>query len=116
VISVAYVRAVRGFQTMLFQIVFSVLPTMLELALVSNVLYKRCGGVFAGVTLATFSIYLIFTVWITQWRINIRLGLFCVIIIYGRLFFIIIDIILYLCLSGWSKWKQMAHIFYHPRL
>jgi len=72
VISVAYVRAVRGFQTMLFQIVFSVLPTMLELALVSNVLYKRCGGVFAGVTLATFSIYLIFTVWITQWRINIR--------------------------------------------
>lgn len=72
VISVAYVRAVRGFQTMLFQLVFSVLPTMLELALVSNILYKRCGSVFAGVTLATFSVYLAFTVWITQWRIDIR--------------------------------------------
>ena len=72
VISVAYVRAVRGFQTMLFQLVFSVLPTMLELALVSNILYKRCGSVFAGVTLATFSVYLLFTVWITQWRIDIR--------------------------------------------
>ena len=72
VISVAYVRAVRGFQTMLFQLVFSVLPTMLELALVSNILYKRCGSVFAGVTLATFTIYLAFTVWITQWRIDIR--------------------------------------------
>lgn len=72
VISVAYVRAVRGFQTMLFQLVFTVLPTMLELALVSHVLYKRCGSVFAGVTLATFSVYLAFTVWITQWRIDIR--------------------------------------------
>ena len=72
VISVAYVRAVRGFQTMLFQLVFSVLPTMLELALVSNILYKKCGSVFAGVTLSTFSVYLAFTVWITQWRIDIR--------------------------------------------
>ena len=72
VISVAYVRAVRGFQTMLFQLVFSVLPTMLELALVSNILYKRCGSIFAGVTLTTFTVYLAFTVWITQWRIDIR--------------------------------------------
>jgi uncharacterized membrane protein len=54
----AYVRAVRGFQTMLFQLVFSVLPTMLELFLVSNILYKRCGSVFAGVTVATFTAYL----------------------------------------------------------
>jgi ABC-type multidrug transport system fused ATPase/permease subunit len=72
VISVAYVRAVRGFQTMLFQIVFSVAPTLLELAMVSNVLYRRCGPVFTGVTLLTFMAYLLFTVWITQWRINIR--------------------------------------------
>ena len=57
---------------MLFQLVFSVLPTMLELALVSNILYKRCGSIFAGVTLTTFTVYLAFTVWITQWRIDIR--------------------------------------------
>jgi len=43
-ISVAYVRAVRGFQTMLFQIVFSVAPTALELFLVSNVLFRRFGA------------------------------------------------------------------------
>lgn len=72
VISVAYVRAVRGFQTMLFQIVFSVAPTLLELIMVSNVLYKRCGPIFTGVTLMTFTVYLLFTVWITQWRIDIR--------------------------------------------
>ena len=72
VISVAYVRAVRGFQTMLFQLVFSVAPTLLELALVSQVLYRRFGPVFSWITLTTFSVYLLFTVWITQWRIGIR--------------------------------------------
>ena len=72
VISVAYVRAVRGFQTMLFQLVFSVAPTSLELALVSQVLYRRFGPVFSWITLTTFSVYLLFTVWITQWRIGIR--------------------------------------------
>jgi len=72
VVSVAYVRAVRGFQTMLFQLVFSVAPTMLELLLVANVLYRRFAPVFALVTVATFSVYLIFTVLVTQWRISLR--------------------------------------------
>lgn len=72
VISVAYVRAIRGFQTLLFQIVFSVIPAFLELFLVSQILYKRCGRLFSNITLGTFSLYLAFTVWITQWRIAIR--------------------------------------------
>lgn len=72
VISVAYARAVRGFQTMLFQIVFSVVPTFLELGMVSHVLFKRFGSTFSTITLATFSSYLAFTVWITQWRVAVR--------------------------------------------
>ena len=72
VVSVAYVRAVRGFQTMLFQLVFSVAPTLLELLLVAHVLYKRFAPVFALVTLITFSVYLVFTVLVTQWRISLR--------------------------------------------
>ena len=48
------------------QLVFSVAPTLLELFLVSHILYQRCGPVFAGITLTTFSVYLLFTVWITQ--------------------------------------------------
>eukprot|EP01041_Mallomonas_annulata_P010862 gene10862-22680_t len=71
-ISVAYVRAIRGFQTMLFQIVFSVAPALLELIMVANVLYRRCGGVFAGITLGTFLAYTLFTVWITEWRVLLR--------------------------------------------
>lgn len=72
VISVAYVRAIRGFQTMLFQLVFSVAPTILELVMVSHILMNRFGGIFAGITLTTFCAYLAFTVWITQWRIHLR--------------------------------------------
>lgn len=72
VVSVAYVRAVRGFQTMLFQLVFSVAPTLLELLLVAHVLYKRFAPVFALVTMVTFSVYLVFTVLVTQWRISLR--------------------------------------------
>ena len=72
VISVSYVRAVRGFQTFLFQIVFSVLPTALELYLVSSVLFKKCGAIFSAITTSSFSIYIAFTIWITQWRVRIR--------------------------------------------
>ena len=72
VISVAYVRAIKGFQTIIFQTVFSIIPAALELVLVSNILYKTCGPIFSLITMATFSLYLIFTVWITQWRIRLR--------------------------------------------
>lgn len=72
VVSVAYLRAVRGFQTMLFQIVFSVAPTALELAMVSKVLWQRFGPAFASLTLATFSAYLAFTIWVTRWRLHLR--------------------------------------------
>lgn len=72
VISVAYVRAIRGFQGLLFQIVFSVIPTLLELVLVARVLNKKYGSIFSLITLSTFTLYGLFTIWITQWRIKIR--------------------------------------------
>ena len=72
VMSVAYVRAIRGFQALMFQIVFSVMPTILELGMVCTILYKKCGRIFTGVTLLTFSMYLLFTIVVTQWRIKLR--------------------------------------------
>jgi ABC-type transport system involved in Fe-S cluster assembly fused permease/ATPase subunit len=71
-ISVAYVRAIRGFQTLMFQIVFSVIPAALELFLVSRILHKKCGPMFSTITLTTFTLYLLFTVWITQRRVKLR--------------------------------------------
>ena len=72
VMSVAYVRAIRGFQALMFQIVFSVMPTILELGMVCTILYNKCGRIFTGVTLLTFSMYLLFTIAVTQWRIKLR--------------------------------------------
>ena len=71
-VSVAYVRAVRGFQTLLFQIIFSIAPTAIELFLVSSILFRRFGGPFAAVTIITFLSYLMFTIWITEWRVKLR--------------------------------------------
>jgi hypothetical protein len=34
----------------------------------------------------------------------------------GHSFLIIIDILMYLCLCGWSIWKYMMQIFFDPRL
>lgn len=72
VISVAYVRAVRGFQTILLQLVFYVLPAIVELFMVASLLYKRCGPIFSNITMTTFSLYIVFTAWITSWRIRLR--------------------------------------------
>lgn len=72
VISVAYVRAVRGFQTMLLEIVFSIAPAILDLAMVSSVLYHRFGSRFSSITLLTFTFYLLYTIWMTQFRVKLR--------------------------------------------
>jgi len=72
VLSVAYVRAIRGFQTMMFQLVFSVAPTILELAMVAHILSRKFAPSFAAITVATFVSYLCFTAAMTQWRVRIR--------------------------------------------
>lgn len=71
-LSVAYVRGVRGFQTILFQIVFAVVPTLIELVLTANVLTKKFGPMYSLVTLATFFGFVTFTSVITDWRMSIR--------------------------------------------
>ena len=72
VISVAYVRAVRGFQALMFQLIFSVAPTLLELTLVAKILSSKFSPIFAMITIGTFTSYLLFTLLITQWRIKLR--------------------------------------------
>ena len=72
-ISVAYVRAVRGFQTLLLQLVFYVFPALLELVMVAQVLFVKFGTNFAAVTLATFAVYLSFTIAVTEWRVAVSL-------------------------------------------
>lgn len=53
--------------------VFNVVPTVFELALVSSILGLKCGAAFAGISLGTVGIYALYTLAVTQWRTRFRI-------------------------------------------
>lgn len=65
-------RGGRSISFLLNSLVFRVVPTFLELSLVSGILAHKFGLQYAGVTIFTLTSYCVFTVWITQWRTKIR--------------------------------------------
>src|SRR4051812_32936463 len=65
-------RGTRGISTMLSYAVFSILPVILEFALVAAVLIAKFDWRFAAVTFGAVAIYIAFTVTITEWRMAIR--------------------------------------------
>ena len=71
-LSVGYVRAVRGFQNLLFEIVFSVAPMLIELFLGCLILSQKFGPKFSAMVMTTFFVYIVYTVAVTQWKIKIR--------------------------------------------
>ena len=52
--------------------VFNIVPTVFELALVSTILGVKCGPEYAGIALGCVATYTIFTLAITQWRTKFR--------------------------------------------
>ncbi|GJQ70213.1 ABCB7 [Trypoxylus dichotomus] len=65
-------RGSRGINFVLSAMVFNVVPTVFELALVSSILGLKCGGSFAGISLGCVGIYTLFTLITTQWRTKFR--------------------------------------------
>ncbi len=65
-------RGTAGIAFLLQFMLFNVLPTLVELALVSAVLWKLYDASFALVTLGTILIYIAFTVTVTEWRTKYR--------------------------------------------
>jgi len=61
-----------GINFVLSAMVFNVVPTVFELALVSTILGIKCGAAFAGVSLGCVGVYAIFTLAVTQWRTKFR--------------------------------------------
>uniref|UniRef100_UPI003D9CA514 iron-sulfur clusters transporter ABCB7, mitochondrial n=1 Tax=Danio rerio TaxID=7955 RepID=UPI003D9CA514 len=72
-LSKAIDRGTRGISFVLSALVFNLGPTLFEMMLVSGILYYKCGGHFALVTLGTLSAYTAFTVAVTQWRTQFRI-------------------------------------------
>nr|XP_015835910.1 PREDICTED: ABC transporter B family member 25, mitochondrial isoform X2 [Tribolium castaneum] len=65
-------RGSRGINFVLSAMVFNVVPTVFELALVSSILGLKCGAAFAGISLGCVGIYAAYTLGITQWRTKFR--------------------------------------------
>src|SRR5918997_5598727 len=65
-------RGTRGISTMLSYLLFSIIPVVLEFTLVAIVLLARFDWRFVAVTFGAVIVYIAFTVWVTEWRIDIR--------------------------------------------
>lgn len=65
-------RGTRGISTMLSYMLFSIIPVILEFALVAAVLFRKFDWRFAAITFGAVAIYLTFTVLVTEWRMGIR--------------------------------------------
>ncbi len=65
-------RGTRGISTLLSYLLFSIIPVILEFALVAAVLLGRFDWRFAAVTFGAVAVYITFTILVTEWRIDIR--------------------------------------------
>lgn len=65
-------RGIRAIQTVLSFMLFNIMPTLLEIVLVTVILYNKFDWKFAAVTFTTVGSYLLFTVLITNWRTKFR--------------------------------------------
>src|SRR5436190_7230264 len=65
-------RGQRGISTLIGFALFSILPTLVEIALVSVILFTRYNVWFIGITLGALVVYIIYTVTITEWRTGFR--------------------------------------------
>lgn len=65
-------RGSRAINTILSALVFNVVPTILEISMVSGVLAYKFGAVFALITCLSVGSYIAFTLVVTQWRTKFR--------------------------------------------
>jgi len=65
-------RGTRGISTLLSYLLFSIIPVILEFALVAAVLLGKFDWRFAAVTFGAVVVYISFTIGVTEWRIDIR--------------------------------------------
>src|SRR5262245_2891832 len=65
-------RGTRGVSTLLSYLIFSIVPVILEFGLVAAGRIAKFDWRFAAVTFGAVAVYIVFTVAITEWRIEIR--------------------------------------------
>jgi ATP-binding cassette subfamily B protein len=65
-------RGVRGIESLISYSLYSIVPTLIEVALVLTILAVRFDAWYAWITLSALSLYIFFTVRVTEWRTQYR--------------------------------------------
>src|SRR3989338_3023913 len=65
-------RGAAGIRFLLNFMLFNILPTLLEIGFVAGILFIKYDPWFGIITLATLVVYVIFTLWVTEWRMIFR--------------------------------------------
>jgi ATP-binding cassette, subfamily B, heavy metal transporter len=65
-------RGVRGIESLISYSLFSIFPTLIEVALVLGILAFNFDVWFAWITLTALALYIVFTVSVTEWRTKYR--------------------------------------------
>jgi ATP-binding cassette subfamily B protein len=65
-------RGTRGISSLISYLLFSILPTLIELALVASILAWNYDWTFVTITLVTLIGYIIYTISVTEWRTVFR--------------------------------------------
>ncbi len=65
-------RGVRGIESLISYSLYSIVPTLIEVALVLTILAVKFDIWFAGITIAALALYITYTVLVTEWRTQFR--------------------------------------------
>lgn len=66
-------RGARSASTIMNLLTFNIIPLVVELLLILGVLFMNYAGMFSLITIATVLVYVLFTLSITEWRMQYRL-------------------------------------------
>ncbi|PCI23502.1 MAG: metal ABC transporter permease [SAR324 cluster bacterium] len=65
-------RGTHGIQFLLSFVLFNILPTALEILLVTGILFYQFNFWYALITFGTITVYITYTLYITEWRLKFR--------------------------------------------
>ena len=65
-------RGAAGIRFLLNFMLFNILPTLLEIGFIAGILLLKYDPLFAIITLSTLAVYIVFTLWVTEWRMIFR--------------------------------------------
>jgi ATP-binding cassette, subfamily B, heavy metal transporter len=71
-LSRAIERGIKGIDFLMRFMLFSILPTLVEIGLVCGILWSLFGFIFSAITFVTVVLYIIFTLSFTEWRLKYR--------------------------------------------